>query len=756
MIKALGSLVVAPAELPLPPMPAARMAALQGAEARKALKFAPLALMQAKLGSFIQPLRGRGFTAQTVVDGGGVLAVAGRTASGEAVEVRIRDPRADLLPKWARRVASLMLLSWENDPWDHIIKTMLAEQHLPVDESINWNPILTKLFRRYGFTNDAQREEAIQMALVTALVQRKGLEKFDPERGDAEIKAQPLDKRLTSYILQLFYWQLTGKGEVGDQMHGNLKRELTVLDKPAGGGSLSDFVPTPEASPEAQALEDSDISSYRDFREAFGAYIMKHREPSVAGNVLQVMDLATSGDDGTTIKNEWEATTGTSYSYMRRMLEVMRVELLHFARSSMAPNSRLTQIINDLRSRTQDLDIPEDIEAEKDDAPGGEKAKPMTTSPVAVAGALVAASQKVPVPLERRFMAMLTAAVRQLSRNAKMAAPRVVDHSILYFKMEGDPTEPRYMALRFYSPKLRMNPGSGSYRIEVGDWSTDQSLPQAKIKQQLSTLVVPMMRGDVLDEDHDLLEKVIRHLHSIVWENAIEYFQTPMEEKSTWKNIVKMDLQRLQDARVTVRDEAHGTTEVAASLRESAVGRLAHRMASCEDCEGPQDNCEEPWERVTPHPRWNEEKQTWESTDDGQRGGLLGGQPADYGKKRQISLRASAFPDESKLPKGRIVAEIPLNEGARDKADAEKAQKGVQAADANGQAPESTPAEVSSAMKAGSAAFDPALHDKDAEPSITHMAMHLESTGIDPTSDNMHAAVEGFKSARDAHHTEAS
>lgn len=901
MTKALvGSLVVAPVELPPQALPASRRVALleerQRREAAKTAAPSPAALMRSKLGSFVQPLGSVGFVAHSVLESGGRLTVAGRTASGSPVSVQITDPRTDILPKWARRVATIMRVAWENDPWDRIIKTMLAEKQLPVDETINWNAVLTKLFTRYGFTNETEREDAIQQALITALVQRDGLDKFDPSRGTEATKAKPLPQRLTSYILQLFNWQLSGKDEVGDQMHDRLRNELTVLDAPnelgtsMADGIGSDAVSAPALTPEDHALEEAEIRSYADFREAFGRYILKHRDAAVAGHVLRVLDLTTSGEDGASVKAEWEATTGTSYSYMRRMLETLRTELLHFSRSAMAPDSSLTRLISDLRSRTMDLDLDGTTE-DTDDTPGGEKAKPMS-SPVSVASSLIMAAEETPVSPERRFMAMLTAAVRQLSQAGKTAAPKVVDHSILYFKMEGDPSDPRYMILRFYSPKLRMNPGTGTYRVEVGDWAVDKSLPQARIKQQLSTFVIPMMRGDVLDQDHDLLEKVIRKLRAIVWENAVEYFSVETAEKPNWKNIVKMDLQRVQDAKVTVRDEAHGVVEVAASLRESTKGRLAHRMAACAECE--QDDGDERWTPARPRPRWNEEKQTWESTDDGQRGGLLGGQPANYGPKRQISLQAAGpgdpaydaaadhynnvvFPQEclramrycgtgalqyhktregagycndrawdsknvvptwvvDSLCKQGLMEGYPaphsrqyvhltqagkeaLAAGALPPKQASpggyrpthsnikwpQAQPGdtvyfgdtilgmggskgtiktirsdrrflvlvpgqdqpvvvgedrvtklvpaKQASDANGQAPESTPSEVSSAQKAGAAAFDPALHDQEAEPSITHMAMHLESTGIDPTSDNMHAAVEGFNTARDAHHT---
>lgn len=730
MTKALlGSLTVAPVELPRVALPVAKRASRDAAMGVPSVT--PLSLMRSKLGSYVQPFGVQGFVAHSVQQLGAKLTVTGVTASGKDIRVQMQDPRADLMPRWARRIASIMRVAWENEPWDNLIKATLAGKHLPVDETVNWNSVLNNLFTRYGFDNPTEREDAIQQAILTTFVVRQSLDKFDPNRSTDATKDLPLEKRLTSYIIQLFHWQLTGKDEVGDQMHTRLKHELTVLDKPGeeGAPSMADKVETDHTSPEDAVLDELEVNSYADFRAAFADYVVRYREGDIPGRLLTLMDLLASAEDGTQLKQEWEAQTGTSYSYMRNLLAPLRNELLHFAQSVKAPDTKLTRLINELRARTKDVIIEADA-AE----PGGDKSAPMAApSGAVVAASLTLAGSEAPVQVtpERRFMAMLTAAVRQIV-HGKTAAPKVVDHSILYFKLSGDPNDPRCMVLSFYSPKLRINPGSGTYRIEVGDWAVDKSLPQARIKQQLSTFVIPMMRGDVLDEDHDLLEKVIRKLRAIVWENAVEYFQIPTEEKASWRNMVKMDLQRVQDAKVTVRDESHGIVEVAASLRESSKGRLAHRMAACSECE--QDDGDERWTAARPRPRWNEEKQTWESTDDGQRGGLLGGQPADYGSKRQISIQAA----------GGDLVDTPVY--PRQQLDR------AAAADANGHAPESTPSEVSSATKAGALAFDPTLHDPEAEPSITHMAMHLESSGIDPTSDNMHAAVEGFTTARDAHH----
>lgn len=796
-----GSLVVAPMELPAQALPASQRERILAARANGGLS--PLmphvasAIVRSKLGSLIRPVGHPDFIAHSVLESGGRMTVSGKTAAGKDVSITITDPRTDLMPKWASRIATFMRVAMDS-PWDTIIKTLIAQHQLPVDPGINWSIVLDNMFKRHGLSSDADREDAIAQALTTIFVVRDSLSKYDPTKGSEATQDLPPDKRLTSYILQLFKWQLTGKDEAGDMAHNVLKNELTVLDAPQGEDdsealTMADAI-TDETTPESVALHEAEIHSYSEFRAAFINYVSKHQPPNITAQVPILLDILAVSDKGSEIKAAWAERTGTTYTNQRRILSAIREELLHFVQSRMAPDTKLTRLINELRLRTMDAETATETademdEVEQDEAvAGGTKAKPMTTPVVAVASSLtLAGADATP---ERKFMATLTAAIRQIALSGKTAAPKVVEHSILYFRMSGDPSDPRYMTLSFYSPKLRINPGSGTYRIEVGDWDTDKSLPQARIKQQLSNFVIPMMRGDVLDEDHDLLEKVIRQLRTIVWNNAVEYFQVPTAEKATWKNIVKMDLQRIQDAKVTVRDEAHGVVEVAASLRESTKGRLAHRLAACSSCE--EDDGDDRWTAARPRPRWNEEKQTWESTDDGQRGGLLGGQPADYGSKRQISLQASPggyrhTHSDIKWPQAQPGDTVYFGDtvlgmgGSRGTIKSIRSDRrflvivpgqdqpvvvgedrvtklvpAKRAADANGHAPESTPAEASAARKAGGAAFDPDLHEGDAEPSITYMAKHLEASGIDPTSDNMHEAVEGFTTARDAHHKEAS
>jgi hypothetical protein len=164
----------------------------------------------------------------------------------------------------------------------------------------------------------------------------------------------------------------------------------------------------------------------------------------------------------------------------------------------------------------------------------------------------------------QRFSLALGETIKALrvASAVKVAKPSIIDESIIYLKMAGNAKDPRMMDVSFFSPKLRKTDvADATYQIEVGDWDIDKNFNEKRVRISLNRLAVPKMRGDVLEEDHALLEKVIRHLRKLVMNNAITYFELPVDQKRAWKNIVKLDVVRFQDVKVTIEDQAKGGEE---------------------------------------------------------------------------------------------------------------------------------------------------------------------------------------------------
>lgn len=161
------------------------------------------------------------------------------------------------------------------------------------------------------------------------------------------------------------------------------------------------------------------------------------------------------------------------------------------------------------------------------------------------------------------------------------AAPKLVEQSILYLILEADQEDPRYLKIRFNSPKLRKTQEAQKfYKLEVGDWDVDKNFSTRRVRQYLKDLVVPTMKSDVLTDDHELFEKVLRKIRAIVLEAASVYFEVPMAEKKQWKDFIKLDIQKLVDTKVKLEDtetkqEYELSARVSANLIHETFGSFS-------------------------------------------------------------------------------------------------------------------------------------------------------------------------------------
>jgi hypothetical protein len=158
----------------------------------------------------------------------------------------------------------------------------------------------------------------------------------------------------------------------------------------------------------------------------------------------------------------------------------------------------------------------------------------------------------------------------QSARMAKQAKPEVLDSSLLYLKLQADPQDPNFLTMSFFSPKLRAQEGSNglSYRVEVGEKGTNQ------IRRDLNKLIVPQLRGDVLEDDHALLEKVIYRLRNIVLDSAMEYQDLGDTQKAQWKNVVRMDITKYQDVSVRIQEQGEAEEKVASKKAAKAASKV--------------------------------------------------------------------------------------------------------------------------------------------------------------------------------------
>lgn len=476
--------------------------------------------------------------------------VVGHTLGGQRVEHTITAAGKPVVAPWALRLASVIRVAdWDATHFDPIVKDLITQAGLPVDHATNWDKVLHSLFNRAGVaTKDPElRSDLIQQALVT-LVIRRSLEKFDPsavQTDDPEYTTLPLEQKVGRYVVQLINWQL--------------KRELQVhLKKYHSFSDDTDehvMETLPAEADHGVADSESDLGDLASVRAAFADYVAARRQGDLRTLVMQLFDLVTTEPTGKDVARRWEEVTGKSFQYMRRVLAVMREDLLAFAKTqARTSGDPFFRIVNDLRLRSQgaakkvhtpDADLDSVLIPAEPEQPAAARASSVTHDPLKIAS----------------FMRSLQSTVVRLATEGaiggmKTAKPKVVDSSTLFVVVEGNQLNYLNMNIRFGGPSIAKNPGAGTeYTIDVGMYGPDRSLPETKIKKQLNALVFPSMRSDVPEEFHNLLEKVIRELRAIVWENAVEFFDLPKEARSAWRHVIRMNVLTLQDVKVSIAED---------------------------------------------------------------------------------------------------------------------------------------------------------------------------------------------------------
>ena len=165
---------------------------------------------------------------------------------------------------------------------------------------------------------------------------------------------------------------------------------------------------------------------------------------------------------------------------------------------------------------------------------------------------------------------MIISTPRLTIKISSHVAKEILDSSVFFLRLRAYPMDPNSFLMSFYSPKIRPVTGEKvpSYRIEIGEKGTNQ------IRRDLNKMVIPQIRGDILEEDHAILEKVLLRLRRIILKEAMEYQGLSEEERKTWKSLTRLDITKFSDVGVKIQEEGEASQMVAsiiASLDEFNV-----------------------------------------------------------------------------------------------------------------------------------------------------------------------------------------
>ena len=107
-------------------------------------------LLAARLGHFVVPFGTVGFRATRMVNSEAGLALTGRTLTGKIASKVVTNAVTDFVPSWAIRLASVVITSAWGSDFNQMIRTLIVQHGLPVDDSIVWDPIIRQIFHSVG------------------------------------------------------------------------------------------------------------------------------------------------------------------------------------------------------------------------------------------------------------------------------------------------------------------------------------------------------------------------------------------------------------------------------------------------------------------------------------------------------------------------------------------------------------------------------------------------------------------------------
>jgi hypothetical protein len=144
----------------------------------------------------------------------------------------------------------------------------------------------------------------------------------------------------------------------------------------------------------------------------------------------------------------------------------------------------------------------------------------------------------------------------------KQAKPQVIDSSHLYLKLKSDSEDLEAIVVDFFSPKLRTE-SKGKYSVKVIGRTPEQ------IRGDLNKAIIPQMRNDISKDDHQLLDKLLFRLRRIFLEAAASYTSLPETQRSSWSDVISMEVDKYQDVSIRIRHDEE--EEQISTAKESSM-----------------------------------------------------------------------------------------------------------------------------------------------------------------------------------------
>lgn len=231
------------------------------------------------------------------------------------------------------------------------VQEAIKQHGLPVDPKIDWTKYLSRVFSKVAPGRPELQEEAVYHILFLTLFKRDILSSFDPSKQNEELSQKPLEERVTAFLQQQFKWRVS---EAVNWLRGQSEDDEDV---PVGsldtGGVSFDGDSTSIDVPDTDSLNSIDhIETVSEFKTIKNELNKALRNQGTAAKEAAELffNLAAQVDDPRELSSIWMKQTGKSYSYFRKIRDLVADTISDLISTGKIGESfKLVQLLHDLK-----------------------------------------------------------------------------------------------------------------------------------------------------------------------------------------------------------------------------------------------------------------------------------------------------------------------------------------------------------------------------------------------------------------------
>lgn len=321
-----------------------------------------------KVGSWIRPLGSRPFRVTAAASIGNDFKVQAKYLDG-TTEILSGHNLSVIKPLNLKfsRVAAMMIKAYNKD-FDLYVKNAIQEAGLPVDNNMNWSSYLERIYKSVA-KDPETRDEAAHHMIILHLYQLRALDKFDQTKSPDQ--ENPLEKKVTTYLKKMFSYSVSKAHKWVEKTYGYGIEMQPEVGQGEDTVNLFDTLDTGKEDDQTEFESASDIS---EFKKEFFPWLTRKWGKKVGPNLAILFELTLKHDDEDKVWEEFQATSGKSFSYFKKAIANLRIALSEFISKDLVhPSNLLVKMLNDYNKRLLNIEeegqskpVESSIEKEED------------------------------------------------------------------------------------------------------------------------------------------------------------------------------------------------------------------------------------------------------------------------------------------------------------------------------------------------------------------------------------------------------